>query len=210
MPENPEIYGFEARVYDAIMAVASFGTYFRFVDRAVEAMQLKPGQRVLELGVGTGINAVRIARKIGPTGEFIGLDVSDDMMASAKRKLRPWPNAKLIKARAEHPWPVDGKFDLILISFVFHGLSREQKQGVVQNVKQGLKPDGFFAILDYNQFDPDTGFLPVRFLINRIECPRAREFVQMDLRAYLMKQGFTHFKEHTFYWNYIRLMLTGL
>lgn len=204
--KGPEVYGWEARLYDAIILGATFGLYPGFVKRFVSQLPIGPGSRVLEAGVGTGLNAPAILKRIGPSGEFVGIDVSEDMLRQARRRLRRHPNVRLLKIRAEEPWDL-GKFDLVLMAFVFHGLKEEQRRGFLRNALASLKPGGHLALLDYAQFDPQRAWWPVKFLITKLECPEAARFVRMDLERYLWERGFKPVASHPHFWGYIRLLL---
>ena len=206
MAKGPEVYGLEARLYDALILGATFGLYKLFVKKAMRQLPLQPGSRVLEAGVGTGLNAVEILKIIGPQGEFVGIDVSEDMLRRARRKLRPFPNARLLKLRAEEPWEL-GKFDLVLIAFVFHGLKEGQREGFLENARRSLKPGGHLAILDYAQFEPSRAWLPVKILIEKLECPEAARFVRMDLGKYLRERGFEPVAQHLHFRGYVRLLV---
>ncbi len=204
--KSPEVYGWEARLYDALILGATFGLYRKFIRDFVAQLPIGPGSKVLEVGVGTGLNAPEILKKIGKEGLFVGIDVSEDMLRRARRRLRCHSNAKLLRVKAEESWNL-GKFDLILVAFLFHGLKEEQRRHLLENALKSLSPGGHLAILDYAQFDPQRAWWPVKVLINKIECPEAARFVRMNLKAYLKGRGFELVSEHLFFRGYVRLAL---
>ena len=55
--------------------------------RLVELVSLQPGQRMLDVATGTGAAAIAAARRVGPTGHVIGVDIATEMMAQAHRKV---------------------------------------------------------------------------------------------------------------------------
>ncbi len=77
-------YGAGARFYD----VLSFErpVYRSARVRAIELLNLRPGQTVLDLGCGTGLNHPLLREGIGPAGRIIGIDVSGPMLAQARRR----------------------------------------------------------------------------------------------------------------------------
>jgi demethylmenaquinone methyltransferase/2-methoxy-6-polyprenyl-1,4-benzoquinol methylase len=95
-----------AGVYDAMNSVMTAGLHHRWRERAAELAELGPGDRALDVATGTGDLAIALARRVGPTGEVVGSDFSDAMLARARRKapdLRwEWGNAlELPYAQAE-------------------------------------------------------------------------------------------------------------
>ncbi len=196
-----EIRGFEARHYDTLMALLTLGGYQRMLHDAVARMGLEPGHRVLEFGCGPGIAACAIADAIGPDGFYLGLDISEVMLAKARRKCRPFGDRVAFRIqRIDEPLPFHEDFDRVFISFVLHGFEEPDRRLIVRNAARALKPGGAFYILDYNEFDVDRASWPVRFFIRRIECPLAEEFIRSDLKALLSAEGFGDFQE----WHYFR------
>jgi len=61
-----------------------------------------------------------------------------------------------------------------------------------------LKPGGAFYILDYNQFDLQKLWFPIRWVFVNFECELASEFLKLDLKRMLFNQGFNDFEEELF------------
>ena len=81
--------------------------------KAVRQLELKPGDKVLEVGCGTGRNLRRLVEAVGPTGEVFGVDCCDAMLAKARdlSNRHQWHNVKLWQEDATEmrlPAPVDG------------------------------------------------------------------------------------------------------
>ncbi len=108
----------------------------------------KPGQTVLDLGSGGGIDAFLAARKVGPTGFVYGLDMTDEMLEIANRQKGELgiPNVKFIKGTIENiPLP-DQSVDLIISNCVIN-LSSD-KERVLSEAHRVLREGGMFAISD--------------------------------------------------------------
>ena len=77
---------------------------------------------------------------------------------------------------------------------------------IISNAYRALKPGGVFCILDYNEFNLDRLWFPLRWAFIRGECQLASEFLRLDLKGMLVSQGFTSFQEELFLRGHLRLL----
>jgi ubiquinone/menaquinone biosynthesis C-methylase UbiE len=108
--------------------------------RAIDALDLPPGGRVLDVACGTGLAFDALEEEVGPTGEVVGVDLSDAMLAKAGERVRAhgWDNVRLVEAPVEEADFGDERFDAALFSFTHDVLQSEAAvDAVVRSVRGG-------------------------------------------------------------------------
>lgn len=115
------------------------------VDAILARAGLKAGERVLDLGTGTGAVAERAATLVGPDGEVIGVDISTEMLAAARRGMavRGITNVSLREGRAEALPIPDDSVDAVLASLsLMYVIDRAS---AAREIARALKPGGRFV-----------------------------------------------------------------
>ncbi len=200
-----EVTGVEAKHYDTFMNIITLGTYPSFIKKAIKDMNLEKGEKVLDLGCGTGRNDCLMLEYVGNEGIITGIEIGKEMKERFLFNCNK-PNINLIDERIDNPLNLKMEYDVAFISFVLHGFIQSKRDIIIDNVLNNLKPDGRFSILDYNEFDIDKAGFFTKFAIRKIECPLAEDFINRDWKSILKNRGFSKFKEKYYYKRRVRLL----
>ena len=144
------VYERVAGRYDREIALyALFGYRARaYRRRAVRALRLRPGQTVVDVGCGTGMNLPLLAEAVGPTGRVVGVDFSASMLAQARARAERHrlANVELVEADAASFVFPDG-LGRVIATFSL-SMMPDPRQ-VIARAAAALPPDGRLAVLDF-------------------------------------------------------------
>lgn len=124
--------------------------YDRYRRRAIDALGLEPGDTVVDLACGTGLNFRRIEEWIGPAGRLIGVDLTDAMLDRARERVERegWANVELVQSDAAayvFPEGVDGVLSTAAITLV------PEYDAVIRRAAAALAPGGRLSIFDFKE-----------------------------------------------------------
>lgn len=157
------------RALDVLYDLAFLGREDVVRGRALETLDVAPGERVLEVGCGTGNSFPAIREKIGRGGALVGLDASRGMVRSARTRIRAraWQNVHAVHGDARRLSFEAGTFDVAYASMSLSAVPDPEQ--AVEAIRTALRSGGRLVVLDARPFEQ----WPWR-LLNRGIVPLAR------------------------------------
>lgn len=203
-PGDRDLYARLAPFYDWASRglLAPFGGDKRYRHRVVDAWDIRPGQRVLELGCGTGL-MTRILVERG--ARVTAVDRSAPMLERARRRE---PAATYVESDVRAYRPTE-TYDRVILSYILHELTADVRAGTLVLARDALAPGGLVGIVDFD----DSARQPVRTLIGlylRVaEPPSAREWSSHGFRDEVAAAGLVVVRSAPVGWGTSRVGLLG-
>ncbi len=147
-PDIKEIFNSITRTYDLLNHVLSFGLDVLW-RRKVALMTTKlNAKKLVDIAAGSGDMMLMAAKYNGKLNEIVGIDISPDMLAAAKKKLPNSSKFKLINSPAENIPFEDEYFDAATIAFGIRNFA--DIQNALAEIKRVLRPGGMIFILEFS------------------------------------------------------------
>jgi SAM-dependent methyltransferase len=123
----------------------------------VALASLKPGETVLDLGSGAGIDCFLAARKVGPRGRVIGVDMTEEMLRLARENVKKsgLTNVEFLQGEIENLPLEDATVDAVISNCVINLAT--DKERVFREVYRVLKPGGLFVVVDWADMERPVG-----------------------------------------------------
>jgi len=128
-------------------------------DRALDAIGLKRGDAVADIGAGVGYFTWRMAERVGPEGKIYANDIQPRMLDQLKKNIaaRGLANVVPVLGTEDDPKLPAGALDLALLVDVYHEFSQPQK--MLARIRASLRPTGRLVLLEYRKEDPAVPIL---------------------------------------------------
>lgn len=145
---------------------------------AIDALRLRPGDVVADIGCGTGYFSWRLAQKVGPRGRVYGVDIQPEMLALLAEKMaaRGVTNVHGIQGTPTDPKLPARSVDLVIMVDVYHEFDRPYE--MMTNICAALKPGGRVAFVEYRAEDPTV---PIKRVHKMSEAQVKREMAVQPL-----------------------------
>jgi precorrin-6B methylase 2 len=129
-------------------------------ERMLDALKIKPGETVADIGAGAGYTSLRLSRRVGPEGTVLATDVQTQMLAMLTDNARAAgvKNIKAIRSTQSDTRLPDAKVDLALMVDVYHEAS--DPEVLLQGLKKALKPGGRLVLVEFRGEDPEVLIKP--------------------------------------------------
>lgn len=185
MPAASEVrsmFASVARSYDRANQVLSLGMHHRWRRIAVLESGALPGDRVLDCATGTGDLAIEFRRAVGPSGEVIGADFCEEMLAlgPAKAARAAMPVRFEVADLLALPYP-DSMFDVASIAFGIRNV--EDPERGVREMARVTRPGGRVVVLEFGQPEGAV-FGPLFRWYSRAVLPRVGGWISGRRSAY--------------------------
>jgi precorrin-6B methylase 2 len=120
----------------------------------LDALDLHPGEVVVDLGAGSGYFTFRMAPRVGETGKVLAVDVQPEMLEALRQRAAAMKvaNVQVIQGTETDPHLPAGAVDLVLMVDVYHELAYPYE--VMEKVRESLKPKGRVVFVEYRKEDP--------------------------------------------------------
>ena len=136
-----------APFYDVYCGAVGLGQGFR--ERTMQVAAIRSGEKILDVGCGTGVLTRRAVEAAGSVGSAIGIDPGQDMIHVAKENAQRLVSRAEFKVAAIEQLPFgSAHFDVVLSSLMLHHLPPDLKQQGLREVYRVLKPGGRFVVVD--------------------------------------------------------------
>jgi ubiquinone/menaquinone biosynthesis C-methylase UbiE len=147
-------------------------------DAALDAIGLKKGDVVADIGAGVGYFTWRMAERVGPAGKVYANDIQPPMLEQLRKNVaaRGLANVVPVLGVEDDPKLPEGKLDMALLVDVYHEFSKPQK--MLARIREALKPSGRLILLEYRKEDPSV---PIRL---------EHKMTVKEVRAEIEPEGF--------------------
>lgn len=137
----------QPRLYDFLILLMTKGRERLYREQLLDLAAVGAGQRVLDIGCGTGTTAIAAAKRVGAKGAVSGIDVSEKMITAARRKASGAVDFHVSDALTL-PFQ-DATFDTAFLTTVLHMVPQSERAAVLREASRVLRSGGHLLLVDY-------------------------------------------------------------
>jgi len=193
---NKSFYDRISRAYDLI----ADSSEQQAREAGEEALELQQGERVLEIGYGTGSSLIHLTRQVGSVGHVEGIDISSGMQSVAREKIDQeglGDRVNLLVGDARKLPHENETFDAVFASFTIELFALDEISPVLQEVKRVLKPQGRVGIVSMATVPEGekVSLLEKTYVWMHEHFPHIVDCQPIDVTRFVREAGFTVSKE---------------
>jgi len=138
-----------ANRYDLFVSLVMLGRAATFRRHTADLAHLQSGERVLDVGCGTGDLTLAIEKQVGPNGKVVGIDAASEMITYARQKATRLGSVADFRVEPVEALSfADHTFDVVISSLAFHHFPAPLKEQALVEIRRVLKPGGRVLIVD--------------------------------------------------------------
>jgi ubiquinone/menaquinone biosynthesis C-methylase UbiE len=155
-------------------------------EKMLDALKIKEGSVVADVGAGVGYTSVRLARRVGPKGTVLATDLQPEMISMLRENARTMglANIKPILCTSKDTKLPDDQVDLIIMVDVYHECP--DPETTLKGLRKALKPKGRLVLVEFRGEDPEVPIKPEHKMTLR------------QVRREVEPKGFTFLQSHEF------------
>lgn len=210
MSSNRTLYkwfydNFQSRYYNLVTrwCFFPFGGEDRVRRKMLEVVDLKAGDKILDMCCGPGNTTFAIAKILGNQSEIKGIDLSEGQIEKAKRK-NHFSNVNFMVMDASNTSFAEGEFDKVIIPHALHEMPKTDRLSLLKEARRILADGGTLAVLEMD--NPCSFFLRLfigfwwfYWLPFNFETPTRRDMLKRGLVNEVKEAGFTHCSKSSLY-----------